>query len=1077
MAKQVQGGRGNESAPSPPLSFAFLGPLEVRRGPMVIELSGRRQRVLLARLLVARNETVSADQLMHELWGDKVRPGSPATLQAYISELRKVLTPEEALPRPGMRTSVILTRPAGYQLSVEEDRLDAGRFEQTVCRVRDAREPQHPEEVSRLLGTALREWRGPALGDVMEFAAIDTTFRAVAARLDTLRLWAIEERIEADLALGSHGHLATELSSLCADYPMHERFWGQLMLALYRSGRQAEALRAYQALRANLDEELGILPSGPLRDLEEAILLQRSELDWMPAVPMTLSTTSGGEAGPGRASIDHARIDHARIDLAGIERDGIERDGIERDGIEARTRHAPVLHHFPAAVTSFVGREREMAGLAILLGESRMVTIASAGGCGKTRLVVEVARRLDDRWPAGVWFVDLAEVTDPAVVPAVLAASLDVHVHKAALALEALGEAIADNDLLLVIDNCEQVVDVVAATATTLLGRCPSLQILCTSREELRVRGERVWRLDALGLPARSEEGHFDLVECGGSDAVRLFVDRARQVRPDFSLATDNAGSVAGICHKLEGIPLAIELAAPLLGVLSPGELDDRLNDRFRLLARGSRGLRAHQRTLRAAIDWSYELLDATERLLFSRLSVFVVPFTLSAAEAVASGKNPNSHEAVDRGEVIEVLDRLVVKSMVTIVRHDEGPTRYRLLETLRLYALERLRNSGDEPQTRERHMHHFLAFGEEANHGAHSREVRTWLPLVEAELANFRAAIDWAFVNDDLEHALRLAGALRWYFSRLGFLEEGLSWIEPILERRDELSPELRTLALTSASTIAFLLGRHAMTVELGEEGLAAARGLDDPRELSIALIVRGAAAVFEGNVDRAIACFVEGTGLCERLGDAWGMAWCQSFWGVGARRMGDLDQAMSLLEPAIEAFREMGDEQAQVLPLANLGQAWLLKGDGIRATELTTEARRLAYRVGDQILLGTALVFLGRVTRAVDGPSSARPILLEGLAACREAENHVVSAIGVQELAAVALAEGRPVDVVTLAGRAKELHRVSHGAATSLEEAELASILADARACLTDEEYQAALDRGARIDLVDVAAMFPSA
>ncbi|MBI1843284.1 MAG: hypothetical protein HYR89_01515, partial [Actinobacteria bacterium] len=751
--------------------------------------------------------------------------------------------------------------------------------------------------------------------------------------------------------------------------------------------------------------------------------------------------------------------------------------GIERDGIEARTRHAPVLHHFPAAVTSFVGREQEMAGLAILLGESRMVTIASAGGCGKTRLVVEVASRLDDRWPEGVWFVDLAEVTDPAVVPSVLAAALDVHVHQAALALEALGEAITDRELLLVIDNCEQVVDAVAVTTTTLLGRCPSLQILCTSREELRVRGEAVWRLDALGLPARCEDGHFDLAECGGSDAVRLFVDRARQVRPDFSLAADNAGPVAGICHKLEGIPLAIELAAPLLGVLSPGELDDRLNDRFRLLARGSRGLRAHQRTLRATIDWSYELLDVKERLLFGRLSVFVGPFTLAAAEAVAAGKNPNSHEDVDTGEVLDLLDRLVAKSMVALVKQDGGLTRYRLLETLRLYALERLRNSGDEPGTRERHMHHFLQFGEEANSGAHSREVRTWLPLVEAELANFRAAIDWAFVNDDLEHALRLAGALRWYFSRLGFLEEGLSWIEPILDRRDELSPELRTLALTSASTIAFLLGHHAMTVELGEEGLAAARGLDDPRELSIALIVRGAAAVFEGNVDRAITCFAESTGLCETLGDAWGMAWCQSFWGVGARRMGDLDQAMALLEPAIEAFREMGDEQAQVLPLANLGQVWMLKGDASRAKELTTEARRLAYRVGDQILLGTALVFLGRVIRAVEGPSSARPILLEGLAACQEAENHVVSAIGVQELAAVALAEGRPVDVVTLAGRAQELHRVSHGAATELEEAELAMILGEARACLTDEEYQAALDRGARIDLVDVAAMFPSA
>ncbi len=1052
--KSVEDPPDSDPAPSTFLSFGILGPLEVRRGASVVEMSGRRQRVLLARLLVSRDSAVSADQLMHELWGDNVRPGSPATLQAYVSELRKLLT-----------AGFIITRTAGYQLVVDDDQVDAGRFEQIVRKVRDSREPLHPGKVSGLLGAALGEWRGSALVDVMEFAASDSTFRAVASRLETLRLWAIEERVEAELNLGNHGRLAAELSSLCADHPLHERFWAQLMLALYRSGRQAEALRAYRTLRSNLDEELGILPSAPLRDLEEAILLQRAELDWLPFVMTGSITISSGD---GATSADGASGHEAIVPNL------VDRVGVEGDGLDSPGRVAPVLHGFPTAVSSFVGREHEMSNLAALVRRSRMVTVVSAGGCGKTRLVVEFARRLDDRRLEGVWFVDLAEVTDPVGVPAALAGALDVHVVQAAPATEKLCEAIADRELLVVLDNCEHVVEVVAATVTTLLGRCPSLRILCTSREELRVHGEIVWRLDALGLPCRDADGRFDLAIYERSDAVQLFVDRVRQIRPDFALDDDNAASVAGICTKLEGIPLAIELVAPLLGVLSPGELDDRMKDRFSLLTRGSRSLRAHQRTLRATIDWSYELLDIPERLLFGRLSVFVGPFTLTMVEEVLAGVNQGGHEGAGDGDLLDVLDRLVAKSMVAVVPQEEGTTRYRLAESLRLYALERLRNSGNESDVRQRHMLAYLRLGEEASRGAHSREVRTWLPLVEAELGNFRAAIDWAFANDDLEHAVRLAGALRWYFSRLRFLEEGLSWIEPILERREELSAGLRMLALTSASTIAFLLGRHSLTVELGEEGLAAARAVDDPRELSIALVVRGAAAVFEGNVERAVECFVEGTGLCERLGDAWGMAWCQAFWGVGARRMGDLDQAISLLEPAIEAFRDMGDEQAQVLPLANLGQVWLLKGDAARAKQFTTEARRLAYRVGDQILLGTALVFLGRVTRAVDGPQPARPILLEGLEACREAENHVVSAIAVQELASIALAERRPFDAVILAGRARELQRVSHGATTQLEDEELEAILRYALADVGEAEFRTALDRGARIDLVEVAAMF---
>ncbi len=1045
------------SEPVAPLQFRILGPLEVCRGHEMVELSGQRRRVLLARLLASANSTVSTDQLMYELWGDQIRPGSPATLQAYISELRKLLSPVGSFSSTVAKSSVILTRHPGYQLSVEPLSFDAHSFQEIISKVRSTHESLDVKRVAIMLREALQLWRGPVLGDLLSEVSADSMLRSYAEGLEALRIWALEERIEADLAIGLHGQLQSELQLLCKEHPLHERFWGQLMLALYRSGRQADSLRAFQKIRSNLDNELGILPSQQLRDLEEAILMQSVDLDW---VPPKLSETGVAAGGLIKKLETDPVVDLTQIDLT------------QSESVQT-AQERPGLHGFPVSMTSFVGRRGEISALNDLLEESRVVTLTGAGGFGKTRLASEVATLNVDRWRDGAWFVDLAEVKDPAVVPMTIAGALGLHVHQNSQVFEALIESCSTREMLILIDNCEQVIEAVASSVATLLARCPSLRLICTSREELRVRGENVWRLDALSLP-NIHEGLIDLDECENCDSVLLLVERAKNVWPDFMLTEDNAKSVVEICQTLEGIPLAIELAVPLLAILSPDELNARLSDRFRLLSRGSRGLPAHQRTLRATIDWSYDLLTPKEQLLFCRLAVFMSPFTLEAAEAVCVGENQDESCAVGIEETLDLLERLMAKSLVSIVRSENGPTRYRMLETLRLYALERLRSSGGELATRELHMKYFLKLGEEANEGAHSKSVRSWLPVLSATLADFRSAIDWAFVNDDLEHALRLAGALRWYFSRLGFLEEGWRWVEPVLERRHELSPELRTLALTSASTIAFLLGRHSITVDLGEEGLAEARRLEDPQELAIALIVRGAAAVFEGNVERAVTCFAESTVLCQELGDEWGMAWCQTFWGVGARRMGNLDEALALLEPGIEAFKEMGDEQAQILPLVNMGQVLLLKGDPIRGRSLIDEALQLAYRVGDQVLLATALVFLGRATRVIDGPSQARPLLLKGLSVCQKAENRVVGAIGVQELAAVALAQGRPEDAVVLAGKAQEFHRESHGAQTRLEEEELQGILQKCRLLLGDELYQAALGRGANLDLSQVVANF---
>ncbi|HEX2275299.1 MAG TPA: BTAD domain-containing putative transcriptional regulator, partial [Acidimicrobiales bacterium] len=490
------------------MQVAILGPLEVtaRGGPVAVP--GARDRALLALLAVSAGQVVTADRLVEELWGPDL-PRDPANaLQATVSRLRRALAP--------LGSQVVVTRPRGYMLQVPADSLDARRFERLVAEGR-RRLGERPLEAAQQLGEALALWRGPALP---ELADTDTG-RAEAARLEELRLAAEEDRVDALLAAGYHADVVGEIDALVQAEPLRERRWRQLMLALYRSGRQVEALRTYQKARRVLGEELGLEPSPELRRLESAILAHDPSLGSPPvrSVPV--------------------------------------------DGVR---------HNLPARATTFVGRRRERRDVGKLLDEHRLLTLIGPGGVGKTSLAIEVAAERVDEHPGGVWLVELGAVAEGSGVMSAVAAALGVR-ERGGIGADGrpLGdlvvERVAATEPLLVLDSCEHVVEACAALASRLLATAPGVRILATSREPLNVAGEGQYAVPPLALP----ENAAPVEELAGSDAVRLFVERAAAVRPGFSLDAAGASAVAHVCRRLDGLPLAIELAAARIRALSVG--------------------------------------------------------------------------------------------------------------------------------------------------------------------------------------------------------------------------------------------------------------------------------------------------------------------------------------------------------------------------------------------------------------------------------------------------------------------------------------------------------------------------
>lgn len=605
-------------------------------------------------------------------------------------------------------------------------------------------------------------------------------------------------------------------------------------------------------------------------------------------------------------------------------------------------------NNLPKQLTSFVGRERELAEVRRLLAGTRLLTLTGPGGIGKTRLSLQAGAEAMDDYPDGVWFVELAAITDPELVPQAVASVLGVMEEAGRPVADALVTHVADRRLLLILDNCEHLVLACAELAARLLRSGSQPRILASSRENLHIAGESVYALPGLGVPDIDHGAPREAVP--ESEAMQLFVDRAVAAQAAFRITERNAAAIADICRHLDGIPLAIELAAARVRALPVEEIVARLTDRFRLLVRGERTAEPRQQTLRALIDWSHDLLTERERAVLRRLSVFAGGWTLAAAEAVAAGGD------IAEPEVLDLLTRLIEKSLVAA---DPEAARYRLLETVRQYALERLASSDEDAPTRLRHLAFYLALAEEASPQLVGREQGAWLARLDLERENLLSAHAWCDrAPAGAESGLKLASAMRRYWIVRGLLGLGLRLTVEALARPGARERDLaRWEALFGAGQLGGWMGRYAEARRYLEECLAIARELGDKERVASALQPLGLASLGQGHLSAARGYFEEALALARELGDRRELAAALNALAQLHRVEGELDQAEPLYRDVLALARELGDRESIAIALLNLAMVSIARGSGERVGAALREVLAIVEEIGSEPLAQSAL------------------------------------------------------------------------------------------------------------------------
>lgn len=723
------------------------------------------------------------------------------------------------------------------------------------------------------------------------------------------------------------------LQRALAEEPTNEEAHVGLMRLYASSGRAGEALRQYVRLSEALSTELGAEPSASTRALSEGIAAGRfPALRTQPAGPPTEETAGGGVA----------------------------------------------AHNLPAARTSFVNRERERIELKRDLAMTRLLTLTGAGGTGKTRLAQEVAKELVGAYPDGVWLVQLAGLSEPELVAHVVALPLGVHERPGRSLSATLAEDLRKKNILLVLDNCEHLIEAVASLTDELMGACPKLRILATSREPLRVPGEVVRRVPSLPVPEPKDPALLSKEGLARFAVTRLFLERAhrREEDPAFSAGSVSAGSVqavARVCRRLEGIPLAIELAAARTATLSVEQIEERLEDSLKLLTTGFRTADPRHRTLRATLDWSYELLSEAERVLFGRLSVFAGGWTLEAAEAVGSG------DGVGEDDILDPLSRLVDKSLVALEEGEHGVMRYTMLEPVRQYAREKLEESTEEDAVQGRHAGFFLAMAEEAEPELAGTQQKAWLKRLEREHANLRAALSWALdpaVAEPTEHrtelGLRLAGALGRFWGVYGS-GEGRRWLEKGLANGGAVPKPALGKALYEAGWIALWQGDSDKAISLLEEALTLFRELGDRRGVAISITYLGAALLHRGDREGAAVLREEAEALRGEPLDRWTLAELTTFLSMAALYEDDYERSVALGTEGLAICRELGDRQGIVRCHIGVGLTELARGNHERAALQFEETLRLLRGQGEELAFAYGLLGLAGVMAAQAEPGRA--------------------------------------------------------------------------------------------------------
>jgi predicted ATPase/DNA-binding SARP family transcriptional activator len=911
------------------MDIRLLGPLEVVDDDgELVAVRGTRLQTLLAALAVECGAVVALDRLVDELWHDDWPTRRDNALQRQVSTLRRTLRARD----------VIQWREAGYRLTLDRSAIDLFRFEDLVARGIDALRAGEERRASALLADGLSLWRGEPFTGLSEAGLLGDESRRLAA----LRLTATEAHIDAELALGNHSTIVAELERLVADHPLHERFRAQLMLALSRSGRQADALRSYRSARETLAEELGIEPSAELRAVELAILRQEA----------------------GIAADKDVTVPRARTNL-------------------------------PATFTSLVGRVHEKEQLRRALQDHRLVTVESA----RDWLTGEGAE---------VWLVQLADVADPDdVVPTILA-TLDL--MRAATEPEdmrRLVEFLCGRRVMLLLDDCEHVIARVAHTAERLLESCETLRIMVTSREALCITGEVISPVPPLPL----------------DDAVTLFVERGRAVVPSlppYDPTSPDGSMIRDVCERLDGLPLAIELAAGRLRSTSLPELATGLDDRFRLLNRGPRTARARQQTLRAVVDWSYGLLFEDERRVFDRLSVFAGGCTFDAARAVCADAE------ITADDVTDLVTRLADKSLVVITRDAQlGTARCTMLQTLVAYGRDRLAALNGTDAAYAKHLAYFTDVARQSMAAFRGEDQRHWMRAVEGDVDNLRAALEFAVATNDAESATALAGSLGWYWWFTGRAAEGMRWVRRAGEcagaRASAGWPRLVGWS-SFLSTPGFVLwaepeagadseverddGRDRLST-LEDEAINSLReegALDELSMLSTALSVAHSA---RGDHPRAVTLLTDAQRVLESLEPMpWVLAMRLYVEGRRAFTAGQCDDAEAAFRAAIARLDAIGGEVHRSFAYRYLGRLAVVRGDHRSSVEHIETSLRLAQSLGMPGFANTLVMDLADAC-AVGGEYERARSALDGLLAVAR---DLRSRRGTSEsLAAMALVEFR--------------------------------------------------------------------
>jgi predicted ATPase/transcriptional regulator with XRE-family HTH domain len=737
-------------------------------------------------------------------------------------------------------------------------------------------------------------------------------------------------------------------------------------------------------------------------------------------------------------------------------------------------------HNLPAPLTSFVGREQEMGDVKRLLRVHRLVTLTGTGGCGKTRLALQVATELVDQFPDGVWLAELAPLTDPNLVARTVAAAVGVQEQPGRSLRDTLVDALLSRRLMLILDNCEHLIAAGARLADALLRGCPDLRILGTSRQALGVAGEVSWRVPSLPTPPQRQlpADARDPAALTRFESVLLFVERARLVDPDFAVTAANARALAQICWRLDGIPLAIELAAPRVRILTLERIEERLDDQFRLLTGGSRTALPRQQTLRATIDWSYNLLSETERALFNRLAVFAGGWTIEAAEEICSDSRLSPRDTLSE------LTQLVDKSMV-VVEKSGSDARFRLLEALRQYATEKLQESGEVADLRERHAQHFLAIAEQADRELRGSGQIPWVRRLDREHDNLRAALTHWEERGDLESGARLAGSLWRYWWFYGHQREGHTRLERVLTPLGRPSPTDQTTSTTRIQTSTWAFALHAAGVlDLMENDMGRAREhLGDAIILWRELGNKGATAeslhwlfatsFFPGDYADARRLIEESLALSRELGDEWNLAEALPWLGWLNLTEGNLRAARDAFTQGAALARKVGDQAHLGWALAFFGFVALAEGNARESRDIFTEGRDVLHEVGNRHIFAHALAGLGLLDVDAARFSAAHVQLTEALEILAEIGDQAGIPLILEFHVSLATAQSQWNRALRIGGAASALRRLYGYPVTLGAQARLDQALARAREALGEQGSTAAWNEGRSMTLDQVVAL----